>query len=136
MNRIHNINKKANKGAKKLLYQSDDDAVVKVKCGRKKVQSPMSTIPAIPDGETDDSLNEQKKELKELCLRGSPDLRKVKHLMDTTFPIRRKSILTANMRVWELLKDYPPLEFNSGSEVNACIVCNVALFIGELPKLY
>jgi len=38
MNRIHNINKTANKGAKKLLYQSDDDAVVKVKCRRKKAQ--------------------------------------------------------------------------------------------------
>ena len=119
MNRIHNINKKANKGAKKLLYQLDDDDAVKVKCGRKKVQSPASTIPAIPDGETDDTLDEQKKELKELCSRGSPDLRKVKQLMDATFPIRRKSILTDNMRVWELLKDYPPLEFNSGSEVNA-----------------
>lgn len=121
MNRIHNINKKVNKGAKKVLYQSDDDAVVEVKCGRKKAQSPTVTIPAIPDGETDDTLHEQKKELKELCSRGSPDLRKVKHLMDTTFPIRRKSILTENMRVWELVKDYPPLEFNSGSEVNAYV---------------
>ena len=119
MNRIHNTKKKATKGAKKLLYQSDDDAVVEVKCGRKKAQSPTSTIPAIPDGETDDTLHEQKKELKELCSRGSPDLRKVKHLMDTTFPIGRKSIITENKRVWELGKDYPPLEFNSGSEVNA-----------------
>ena len=61
MNRIHNINKKANKGAKKLLYQSNDDAVIKVKCGRKKAQSPTTTIAAIPDGETDDTLDEQKK---------------------------------------------------------------------------
>ena len=36
-----------------------------------------------------------------------------------TFHIRRKSIITENKRVWELVKDYPPLEFNSGSEVNA-----------------
>ena len=64
MNRIHNIKKKVTKGAKKLLYQSDDDAVVEVKCGRKKAQSPTSTIPAIPDGETDDTLHEQKKRLK------------------------------------------------------------------------
>ena len=50
MNRIHKINKKANKAAKKLLCQSDDDAVVKVTCGRKKAQSPTTTIAAIPDG--------------------------------------------------------------------------------------
>jgi len=61
MKGIHNINKKANKGAKKLLYQSNDDAVIKVKCGRKKAQSPTTNIAAIPDGETDDTLDEQKK---------------------------------------------------------------------------
>ena len=50
----------------------------------------------------------EKKELKELCLRGSPDLRKVKHLTDM-FPIRRKSILSETMRAWELVKDIPAL---------------------------
>ena len=94
MNRIHNINKKAKKGAKKLLYQSDDDAIAKVKCRRKKAQSPTTTIIAIPDGETGNTLDEQEKGVKRAVLQGSPDLRKVKHLMDTTFPIRRKSILT------------------------------------------
>ena len=118
MNRIHNINKKAKKGAKKLLYQSDDDAIAKVKCRRKKAQSPTTTIIAIPDGETGNTLDEQEKGVKRAVLQGSPDLRKVKHLMDTTFPIRRKSILTENMRVWELVKEYPPLEFNYGGEVN------------------
>ena len=118
MNRTHNIKKKPNKGAKKLLYQSDDDTVVKVKCGRKRAQSPTTIIPAIPDGETDDTLDEQKKELQELCSRGSPDVRKVRHLMDTTIPIRRERVVTENVRVWELVKEYLPLEFNSGSEVN------------------
>ena len=119
MNRIHNINKKAKKGAKKLLYQSDDDAIVKVKCRRKKAQSPTTIITAIPDWETGETLDEQKKGVKRAVLQGSPDLRKVKHLMDTTFPIRRKSILRENMRVWELVKEYPPLEFNYGGEVNS-----------------
>ena len=79
-----------------------------MKCGRKKAQSPTIIIPAISDGETDDALDEQKKELQELCSRGSPDLRKVRHLMDTSFPIRRKRMLTENVRVWELVKEYPP----------------------------
>lgn len=70
MNRIHNINKKANKGAKKLLYQSNDDAGIKVKCGRKKAQAPTTTIAAEQSKQnchrkilqkTDDTLNEQKK---------------------------------------------------------------------------
>ena len=81
------------------------------KCGRKKAQSPTkiweeestqsptTTIAAIPDGETDDTLDEQKIGVIGAVFKGSPDLRKVKHLMDTTFPIRRKSILTENMSV-------------------------------------
>jgi len=105
MNRIQNINKRAKKGAKKLLDQSDDDAIVKVKRGRKKAQSPTTTIAAIPDVETGDTLDEQKKGVKTAVFKGSPDLRKVNHLMDTTFPIRRKSILTENMRVWELVNE-------------------------------
>ena len=78
MNRIHNINKKAKKGAKKLLYQSDDDAIVKVKCRRKKAQSPTTIIAAIPDWETGETLDEQKKGVKRAVLQGSPDFKKSK----------------------------------------------------------
>lgn len=130
MNRIYNINKKVNEGVKKVFYQLDDDVVVEVKCGRKKVQFLIVIILVILDGEIDDILYEQKKELKELCLRGLFDLRKVKYLMDIMFFIRRKSILIENMRVWEFVKDYLLFEFNFGSEVNVYVyIVQFCLFI-------
>ena len=42
--------------------------------------------------------------------------------MDTTFPFRRRDVLLNNVRVWKLLKEYPPLENGNGSEVSVSLV--------------
>lgn len=115
-----NSHKRANKNVNKKLYQLEGDAAtetVKGKPGRKKQQSASSTVPAIPDGETMDTLEEKKKHLQECCKEGAPDLKAIRQLMNSTFPLRRREVLMTNVRVWKLLKDYPPLENSTGSEV-------------------
>jgi len=49
-------------------------------------------------------------------------------LMDATFPLRRREILTNNLRVWKLLKEYPPLENGNGNEVIKTFLVPVFFF--------
>lgn len=95
-----------------------DVATVKGKPGRKKQQSATSIVPAIPDGETAETPEEKKKLLQESCQESSSDLKLLRQLMNSTFPLRRREVLLTNVRVWKLLKEYPPLESSTGSEVS------------------
>ena len=118
MNPMANLNKWANK-ARKEPYQIEGEPVPsKGKPGRKKKQSAATIVPALPDGETSEALEEQKKQIVACCQEGSPDLHLVYQLMDTTFPLRRREVLLNNARVWELRKEYPPLGNSTGTEVS------------------
>ena len=124
MNRMANVLKRASRQAKKQLYQSvgETEGALKGKPGLKKQVSKASVVPGIPEGETIDTLEEQKQQLQEICHKGSPDLSTLHMLMDTTFPLRRRDVLLNNVRVWKLLKEYPPLENGNGSEVSVSLV--------------
>jgi len=122
MNRMANLNKRANKQGKQLFQSEGEPATssaAKGKPGRKKQVLAANIIPGIPDGETVDTLQDQKQQIQQKCREGSPDLSTIRMLMDATFPLRRREILTNNLRVWKLLKEYPPLENGNGNEIRA-----------------
>ena len=61
--RFENLNKKKNKAMRKMCQQEGLE-VQKGKPGRKKkTPHPSAIIPAIPEGETDDTYQEQKKRI-------------------------------------------------------------------------
>ena len=115
-----NLNKRANKQGKQLFQSEGEPATssaAKGKPGRKKQVLAANIIPGIPDSETVDTLQDQNQQIQQKCCKGSPDLSTIRMLMDATFPLRRREILTNNLRVWKLLKEYPPLENGNGNEV-------------------
>ena len=67
MSRMANVLKRASRQAKKQLYQSvgETEGALKGKPGRKKQVSKASVVPGIPEGETIDTLEEQKQQLQE-----------------------------------------------------------------------
>ena len=89
----------------------------KKKPGRKRKLLESFEIPLIPEGETEQTVNEQHSQLIAFCKTNKQDVMLVRQLMDGTFPKRRKTILEDNERVWKTLKDYPPLTRGNGSEV-------------------
>ena len=44
----------------------------------------------------------------------------IKELMSSTFPIRRREVLTQNVRVWKMMEDFPNFASSSGNEVQYC----------------
>lgn len=75
---------------------------MKGKPGRKPTSTFAESIvvPSIPEGETPETMDNMQKELKDPCKSGSGDYDKVHQLMTSTFPHRRKEVLTENVRVW------------------------------------
>lgn len=100
-------------------FQAQDIELPKSKPGRKRKSIEwFLAVPAIPEGETVETLETQRGELGELCKsRREQDKSKVKSLMSDTYPLRRQDVLTKNLRVWELLKQYPPLKDDKGIQV-------------------
>ena len=124
-----NLNKRAAKQVRGQLFQPEGEVgtAMKGKPGRKKLIPKTSMIPGIPDGETTDTLEEHKRQLQQSCCEGSPDLKTLHVLMDVTFPLRRRDILTNNLRVWKVLKEYPPFENGNGSEVSLSLLSQLHL---------
>ena len=50
-----------------------------------------------------------------------PNPSTIKNLMENTFPLRRKEVITTNPRVWQLLRDYPPLGEDKGNGLHVSI---------------
>ena len=63
--------------------------VPKGKPGRKRMKPQTTTLPSIAEGETEETLEAQRKVLVEMWKDGRHDLPKVKASMDNTFPQRR-----------------------------------------------
>lgn len=110
------MKKKLAKAERKAL-EADGMVVPKGKPGRKKKQGKNNTVPVIPDGETNETLEIQRQKLVEMFRKGSRDSVQVKVLMDNTYPKRRRDVLLENTRVWKLLQDYPFLKDDKGIQV-------------------
>jgi hypothetical protein len=110
------VKKKLAKAERKAL-EADGMVVPKGKPGRKKKQGKNNTVPVIPDGETNETLEIQRQKLVEMFRKGSRDSVQVKVLMDNTYPKRRRDVLLENTRVWKLLQDYPFLKDDKGIQV-------------------
>jgi hypothetical protein len=96
----------------------DGVKVPKGKPGRKRNIAKHMEIPAIPDGESVATLQFQQKDLKEACETGQKDLQYQRQMMDNTFPLRRREVVLEDVRVWKLLKEYPPLAEGQGNEAS------------------
>lgn len=72
---------------------------------RSKKTKILSTFPSLPEGETEDTLEEHRKQLVQMCNQGSQDLVKIKVPMDNTFPKRTKDVLLNGTRVWMIVRD-------------------------------
>ena len=97
--RFENLNKKKNRDTRKLFIQEGQE-VPKGKPGRKKAIHPSSVIPAIPaipEGVTDDTYNEQRKQIVTEWRKSKKNYSLLKELMSSTFPIRRREVLTQNV---------------------------------------
>lgn len=115
--RFENLNKKKNKEMRKL-YQQEGLEVPKAKAGRKKkAPHPSAVIPAVPEGVTEDTYEEQKKRIGEEWRKSKKDYNLIRELMASTFPMRRRDILTKNLRVWKIMEDFPNFGSSSGNEV-------------------
>ena len=92
--------------------------VQKGKPGRKKkTPHPSAIIPAIPEGETDDTYQEQKKRIGMEWKKSKKDYNLLRDLMASTFPMRRRKILTKNLRVWKIMEDFPNFGSSMENEV-------------------
>ena len=89
----------------------------KGKPGRKKKERKADALPDIPDGETPETIELQRKKLLAIHNNGVYDLKQVAILMENTFAQRRRDVLVNNTRVWKLLQDYPILKDNKGIQV-------------------
>ena len=86
--RFENLNKKKNRDMRKLFIQEGQE-VPKGKPGRKRAIHPSSVIPAIPERVTDDTYEEQRKQIVTEWRKSKKNYSLLKELMSSTFPIRR-----------------------------------------------
>ena len=121
--RFENLNKKKNRDMRKLFLQEGQE-VPEGKPGRKKAIHPSSVIPAIPEGVTDDTYNEQRKQITE-WRKSKKNYSLLKELMSSTFPIRRQEVLTQNVRVGKIMEDFPNFASSSGNEVHSFFSCKL-----------
>ena len=101
-------------------FSQEGQEVPKGKPGRKKAIHPSSVIPAIPEGVTDDTYEEQRKQIVTEWRKSKKNYSLIKELMSSTFPIRRREVLTQNVRVWKIMEDFPNFASSSGNEVQYC----------------
>ena len=99
----------------KRKYLDEGIVIPKGKPGRKKTKA---TLPSLPEGETEETSEEQRKKLIHLFNNGSQDFQKVKVLMDNTFAKRRQDVIKNDARVWKIVRDYPFLKNAKGVEVS------------------
>ena len=101
------------------MCQQEGLEVEKGKPGRKKKAPHLSdVIPAIPEGVTEDTYQEEKKRLGvEWKKPKNKNYNLLRDVMVSTFPMRRWEILTKNLRVWEIMDDFPNFGSSSGNEV-------------------
>ena len=121
--RFENLNKKKNRDMRKLFIQEGQE-VPEGKPGRKKAIHPSSVIPAIPEGVTDDTYNEQRKQITE-WRKSKKNYSLLKEFMSSTFPIRRQEVLTQNVRVGKIMEDFPNFPSSSGNELHSFFSCKL-----------
>ena len=115
--RFEYLNKKNKEMRKK--YQQEGLEVQKGKPGRKKkAPQPSAVIPAIPKGTTEHTYGEQKRTISVEWKKSKKHYNLLWDLMTSTFPMRRREILTKNLlRVWQIMEDFPNFGSSSGNEV-------------------
>ena len=91
------------------LFIQEGQEVPKGKPGRKKAIHPSSVIPAIPEGVTDDTYEEPRKQIVTEWRKSKKNYSLLEELMSSTFPIRRREVLTQNVRVWTIMKIFQTL---------------------------
>ena len=107
------------------LFIQEGQEVPKGKLERKKAIHPSSVIPAIPEGVTDDTYKEQRKQIVTEWRKSKKNHSLLKELMSSTFPIRRREVLTQNVRVWKIMEDFPNFVSSSGNEVHSFFSCKL-----------
>lgn len=103
-----------------------DGPMPKGKPGRKRKDT-VPSLPNIPEGDSHETLTELQKQLEDKCKSGNANNATIKQLMESTYPLRRHTILTSNVRVWEIIKQYPPFEASNGYEVS--LIYNVQHYV-------
>ena len=111
---VLNLRRRAARNEKRK-YLDEGIVIPKGKPGRKKTKT---TLPSLPEGETEETLEEQRRKLIHLFNNGSQDFQKVKVLMDNTFTKRRQDVIINDARVWKIIRDYPFLKNAKGVEVS------------------
>ena len=115
--RFENLNKKKSRDMKNKMQQ-EGVVVEKERPGRKKKAGhPAAVVPAIPEGVTNETFLEQKRTISNAWKKTPKDYNLLRELMVSTYPMRRREVLTENVRVWKLLEDFPSFGNSSGSEV-------------------
>lgn len=114
--RVLNLRRRLARNEKRKFLE-EGIVIPKGKPGRKKTKI-VSTLPIYPDGETEETLEEQRKQLAQMFDQGSQDLARIKVLMDNTFARRRRDVLLNDTRVWMIVRDYPFLKNGKGVEVS------------------
>ena len=122
--RFENLNKKKNRDMRKLFIQEGQE-VPEGQPGRKKAIHPSSVIPAIPEGVTDDTYEEQRKQIDTEWRKSKKNYSLLKELISSTFPIRRWEVPTQNVRVWKIKEDFPNFASSSGNEVHSFFSCKL-----------
>jgi len=117
------------------LFIREGQEVPKGKPGRKKAIHPSSVIPAIPEGVTDDTYEEQRRQIVTEWRKSKKNYSLIKELMSSTFPIRRREVLTQNVRVWKIMEDFPNFASSSGNEVQHCYMSNSTVYAVKVPFL-
>lgn len=96
-----------------IAYQKVDDpgsTPASSKKSLRKTEEMWSSVPEIPEEETDKTLGEKVKQLKKICRSSRPDQSAVQNLMTETYPLSRKSVLEQQLGLKSLLAKYPPLQ--------------------------
>lgn len=114
--RILNLRRRAARNERKK-HEENGVQLPKGKPGRKRKSLNHASIPDIPEGETEETMEDQRKEIIKIHRNGTQDLPRIKTLMNNTFPKRRRNVLQDNARIWQILEDYPCLKDDKGIEV-------------------
>lgn len=124
--RLKNLRRLASRKRKKRLEIETGKRQPKGKPGRKKKEKASSAVPSLPEGETEESIDQQVEELKDIYRErnGAIDLGRVREIMDNTFARRRQAVIEQNERVWKVLQDYPAFKDNKGNEASTIKLCH------------
>ena len=119
------MRRRSARNEKRKLEESGAAPIPKAKPGRKKTKASSksaATIPIIPEGETEETLEYQRQQLVDMHRNGDEDMSKVNQMMESTYPLRRRKLLLEHTRAWQLLQDYPWFKDCRGHQVSLSIV--------------